>query len=203
MSGKKTGIRNDKVRTLVKIAILGALAYVVMLFEIPLWFAPSFYQMDFSEAVVLIGGFALGPLAAASIEAMKIVLNLLFTGTKTAFVGEIANFLIGCALVMPASLIYRHHKSRKNALYGMLAGILCLTVTGALLNYFVLLPAYAYFFHMEMSALVAMGTAVNPAIDSAWKLVLLATVPFNLLKGVIDTAIVLLLYKRVSPLLHR
>ncbi len=71
------------------------------------------------------------------------------------------------------------------------------------MNYYVLLPAYSYFFKMPLDALIAMGTAVNPLILNKWSLVLLATVPFNLLKAGIDSLVVMLIYKKVSPLLHR
>ncbi len=196
-------LKKSRVNTLAKIAILSALAYIIMFFEVPLWFAPSFYKIDFSEIIVLIGAFALGPAAGVIIEALKILLNLLFTGTQTAFVGEIANFLIGISFVLPASLIYKHHKSKHNALIGMIWGTLCMTLVGALMNYYVLLPAYSYFFKMPLDALIAMGTAVNPLILNKWSLVLLATVPFNLLKAGIDSLVVMLVYKKVSPLLHR
>ena len=82
---------------MIQIAMLGAIASVLMLFEFPLPFlAPSFYELDFSELPVLIGGFALGPVAGVIIELLKILLHLLIKGTHTAFVGELGNFLIGC-----------------------------------------------------------------------------------------------------------
>lgn len=195
--------KKSKVNYLAKIAILSALAYLVHFFEIPLWFAPPFYKIDFSEAIVLIGAFGLGPLAGIIIEAVKIILNVIFTGTQTAFVGEAANLIIGLSYVLPAALIYKSHKTRKNAWIGMAAGIVSIVIIGALLNYFVLLPAYSYFYHMPMDALVGIGSAVNKAVNSAFTLVAFCTVPFNLLKSVLDTLIVGFVYKRVSPLLHR
>ena len=106
-------------KTMAKIAILGAVAFILMLFEFPLPVAPSFYKFDFSEVAVLIGAFALGPAAAAMIEAIKVLLNILFNGTITMGVGELANFLIGCALSVPAALIYQKNKSKKTAIKGM------------------------------------------------------------------------------------
>ena len=93
---ERAGSRSS-VRTLVQIGMLGAVSVILMMFEIPLWFAPSFYKMDLSEVPVLIGSFAMGPAAGALIELVKIVLHLLFKGTTTAGVGDFANFLIGCA----------------------------------------------------------------------------------------------------------
>ena len=80
------------IHTIAKISILSALATILMLFEFPLPIAPPFYEMDFSEVVVLIGGFAMGPWAAVCIEGLKVLLNLILNGTITAGVGELGNF---------------------------------------------------------------------------------------------------------------
>ena len=94
-----------------KVGVLSAMATVLMLFEFPLPIAPSFYELDFSEVAVLIGSFALGPLAGVLIEFIKILINLLINGTDTLFVGELANFLMGCAFVLPAALVYCRKKT--------------------------------------------------------------------------------------------
>ena len=101
------------VQTIAKISILGALAFLVMMFEIPLPFAPEFYKLGFDEVIVLIGGFALGPWAAVCIEALKIALNLIIGGTITMGVGELTNFLIGLSFVLPATIIYQREKNKK------------------------------------------------------------------------------------------
>lgn len=191
------------IQVLAKIAILSAIAFVLMLVEFNLPFAPSFYKMDFSEVAVLVGGFALGWLPAVIIEAMKILLNLLFTATQTAYVGELANFLIGCSFCVPAALIYASHKSRKNALIGLVVGTLCMTVVGVVINYAVLLPAYSYFYNLPMEALIGMGSAIIPLIKDRLSFVLFATTPFNLVKGIVVSLVTMLIYKRISPLLHR
>mgnify|MGYP001101179059 CR=1 FL=1 len=182
-----------KTRYMVQVAMLGAAAGVLMFFDIPLPFAPSFYKIDLSEVPVLIGAFAMGPLAGAAIELIKILLNLVMKGSTTAGVGEVANFLIGCAYVMPAAWIYKTQKTKKNAMIGMAAG--------GLLNAFVLLPAYAAAFGMPMDALVGMGSAVNKAITSLPTFVLFAVVPFNIIKGVVVSLVTMLLYKHISRLL--
>lgn len=190
-----------KTRMLVQIAMLAAVATVLMLFEFPLPFAPPFYELDFSEVPVLIGSFAMGPAAGAGIELVKVLLNLVINGTDTMFVGELANFIIGCALVVPAGIIYRKHKSKKHAMIGMLVGIICMALIGAVVNAGMLLPAYGKAFHMDISAFVAIGQAINPAIDSLFKFCLFAVVPFNLVKGLAVSVITLLLYKHISRLL--
>ena len=180
--------------------MLSAIAVVLMLFEVPLPFAPSFYEIDFSEVPVLVGCFVMGPVAGAAIEFVKILLNFLINGTVTAGVGELGNFLIGCAFCVPAGIIYRKNRSRKGAIIGMVTGTLFMTVIGCFINGFVLLPAYAKAFHMPIDAIVGMGTAVNGHINSLTTLVLFAVVPFNLLKGVLVSLIVFLIYKKISPI---
>ena len=196
-------MKNASVKTIAKVAVLGAAAFVVMLAEVPLPMFPAFYKLDFSEAVVLIGGFALGWLPSVGIEALKILLNLMFTGTSTAYVGETANFVIGLSFVIPAVLIYQKEKTKENALRGMVIGGICLIITGALLNALVLLPAYSYFYHMPMDTLIGMGSALIPAIHDRFTFVLFATAPFNLIKAVLTSLVTILVYKRISPILHR
>ena len=192
-----------KVRTLAQIGMLSAIAIVLMLFEIPLPFAPSFYEIDFSEVPVLVGCFAMGPWAGAMIELIKILLNLAINGTMTAGVGEFANFLIGCAFVIPAGIIYRKMHSRKGAIIGMVSGTLIMTILGCFLNAYLLLPAYSKAFELPMDALIGMGTAVNAHINGLLTFVVFAVAPFNLLKGVLVSLIVFLIYKKISPILHQ
>lgn len=198
MRGENVKSRN-KVRMMAQIGMLSAIAVVLMLFEIPLPFAPAFYEIDFSEVPVLVGCFVMGPLAGAAIEFLKILLNFAINGTATAGVGEIANFLIGCSLVIPAAVIYRRKRTRTGAIIGMVTGTVFMTVVGCFLNAFVLLPTYAMAFGMSIDGLVQMGTAVNSAITSLTTFVLFAVAPFNLLKGVMVSLIVFLIYKKISP----
>lgn len=199
-AAQNAGARS-RVRTLVMVAMLGAISMILMWFEIPLWFAPSFYKIDLSEVPVMIGAFALGPVAGAMIELVKILLHLVTKGTSTAFVGDAANYIIGCALVLPAGIIYKRNKSKKSAIIGMISGTLFLTVVGCFINAYVLLPAYGKAFGMPIDALVGMGTAVNPAIKSVGTFVVLAVAPFNLVKGIVVSVITMILYKYVSPIL--
>lgn len=196
----KTTNRSN-LRTMVQIGMLGAVSMVLMMFEFPLWFAPPFYQIDLSEVPVLIGTFAMGPTAGVLIELIKVLLHLLFKGPSAAGVGNFANFLIGCAMILPAGVLYKLKKTRNGAVLGMAAGTLFMTVVGCFLNAYVLLPAYAVAFSMPIDALISMGTAVNPAIDSLFTFVVLAVAPFNLLKGLVVGVVTFLIYKHVSPIL--
>lgn len=189
------------VGSLTIMAMLGGVSVVLMLLDFPLWFAPPFYKLDFSEVPVLIGAFALGPAAGIVIELIKILLNLVINFTETAGVGEAANFIIGCSMVVPAAVIYYRNKKLKSAIIGLISGTLCMTVIGGLMNAFVLLPAYAYFFKMPIDSIIGMGTKVNSAIDSMATFVFYAVTPFNLFKGVSVSIITLLLYKRLSRII--
>lgn len=184
-------------------AVFAAMAGVLMTFEIPLFFAPSFYKLDFSELPVLICTFYLGPVAGVAAELIKIIVKLLLKGTTTAFVGELANFITSCAFILPASIIYHARPGKKSAIAGMAAGTLVLTVFGSLFNAVYLIPKFAEMYGMPLDAIVSMGNEINGAVNSLATLVLFAVVPFNLLKGAVVSLITYLLYKRISPLLHR
>ena len=190
------------IRYMARVAVLTAIASVLMLLEFPLWFAPGFYKLDVSEAVILMGGFALGPGAAILIEFLKNLINILLNGTTTAYIGEMANFITGCAFVVPAAVIYKYHKNKKGALISMVAASLSLMVIGSLLNYFVLIPAFSRFYNLPVEDIISMGAAVNPLVTDLKSLVVWAVAPFNLAKGVICSTLAMLLYKRVSKILH-
>lgn len=195
--------RRSRSRNISYVAMFSALGGVLMLLEIPLFFAPGFYKMDLSELPVLMSAFYLGPVAGVTTELLKVIIKLLLKGTTTAFVGDFANFVVGCAFILPASIIYHHHKTRKTAIIGMVVGTLCLTVFGSAFNAFYLIPKFSVLFGLPLEQIVAMGTAVNSSITSVGTLVLFAVVPFNILKGVIDSLLTYLLYKRVEHLLFR
>ena len=189
------------VRNVVLMGMLGAVGAVLMLFEFPLPFiAPSFYGLDLSEIPVLIGSFSMGPLAGAVIEAVKILVKFVLKPTSTGFVGEFSNVCIGCALVLPAGLIYKFKKTKKGAVIGMIVGTLCMTTVGAVLNAVVMLPFYSNF--MPLESIIEAGAAINPAISNVWTFVILAVAPFNLIKGVLVSVVTALVYKRISVIIH-
>ncbi len=196
-------MKNSKLKYIAKIGILAAIAAVVQLIAFPLPFiAPSFYDMDLSDVPALIGAFSLGPVAGVIIEFIKNCLHIVIKGTSTAFVGEFANFITGCALVLPASIIYKYRKNLKSAVIGMLVSIASFVVVGALLNYFVLIPTFSELFKLPLDSIVAMGTEINPYITDLKTLVIISVAPFNFLKSLAVSVVTILLYKRVSPVLH-
>ena len=190
-----------KTKQVVLMGMFGALAAVLMLFEVPLPFiAPSFYGLDISEVPVLVGTFAMGPVAGIVIEAVKILVKLLLKPSTTGFVGEFANFVIGCSLVVPAGLIYRRHKTKGSAVLAMAVGTILMAIAGAVLNALVMIPFYSHF--MPLENILAAGAAIQPAVSSVWGLAIFCVAPFNLLKGAIVSLLTALVYTRISSLIH-
>lgn len=199
-----TGTAPERILTTKKIVVIGmfsAISTVLMILDFPVPFAPPFYKMDFSELPAMIAGFAYGPVAGVLVEFIKIVIKVLIKGTSTAFVGELANFVIGCGLILPAAIIYRMHKTRKVAIVSCVVGTIVITVVGTLFNAFYLLPAFCKLYGMPMEAIIGMGAKVNSSINSVTTLVLFAVAPLNLIKGAVNSLITLLVYKRLRALI--
>ncbi len=188
-------------RNLAVIAMLGALSAVLMILELPLTFvAPSFYKLDFSEVPVMIGTFSLGPVAGVLIELVKILVKLVIKPSSSGGVGELANFIIGCAMVIPAGILYMRRKTRKTAYISLAAGILSMAAVGVVVNALVLLPFYSKM--MPMEQIIAAGAKIFPSVNSVWTFVLYCVAPFNLIKGLAVSLITAVLYKQVSPIIH-
>lgn len=184
-------------------AMLGALAMLLHIFDFPVVFlAPGFYKLDFSEIPVMIGAFMLGPVGGVIIELVKILLKLVIKGTSTAFVGDLANFVVGCSFVVPASIIYHSKKTKKNAVIGLITGTVAMTLFGSAFNAVYLIPAFASLYGMPVDAIIDMGAAINPSITNVWSFAFFAVAPLNLLKSVLISVPTLLLYKRISRVLH-
>ena len=203
---KKNGIKfssdKTKINKLVIMAMFSAVAAVLMYVEFPITFiAPAFYEMDLSEVPVMIGSFMLGPCAGVIMEAVKVLLKLVLKGTSTAFVGDFANFILGCALVVPASVLYHTKKTKKRAVIGLVTGGIVLIVSGVFLNALYLFPKYSQLYGMPVETFINMGAAINPAISNIFTFVILAVAPFNLIKATVVGVITMLLYKYLSRLI--
>ena len=193
---------SKNVNRLVKISLLVAMAFVLMLFEFPIPGFPPFLKLDFSDLPALIGGFALGPVAGVIIEGGKVILNLVFHGSYTGGVGEFANFLIGGSFVFVASYIYHKNKTKKNAIIGLIIGTIVMTIVGALFNYYILIPLYATIMG-GMSNVIGFSAEGNSNIGSLVGIIVLGITPFNIIKGTIVSLITFVSYKRISPLISR
>ena len=188
---------NLSVQYMTRIAILGALSAILFMIEIPV---VAFYKLDVSTLPALLGAFSMGPMAGLAILAIKDILGLLHSSSM--YVGELADFIMGAAYILPAALIYRYKKSRRNALVGMIVGTVAMTAVAVLVNWKIMIPFYMTAYGMPMEAIVGMAQKAMPFVNTEWELLLYVTAPFNLLKGVVLSALTFLLYKRLSPLLH-
>ena len=191
-----------QVTTARRVSIVGtcaAIATVLHVLDFPLLFlAPEFYKLDFSELPVLLCGFYLGPTATVACEGVKILLKLVVKGTSTAFVGDFANFVVGCALVLPATMWYHFHKSRHSAVIGLILGTVSMTILGSAFNAVYLLPKFAQLYGIPLDAIIGMGTAIHPSIHNVATFALLCVAPLNLIKGAAVSVLTLLLYKKVA-----
>ena len=200
---KKKGVRfsseKTKVNKLVLMGMMSAVAVVLMYFDFPLPFiAPAFYKLDFSEVPVLIGSFMLGPCAGVVIEAVKVILHICLKGTQTAFVGDFANFILGCMYIIPASVVYHMFKTKKMAIVGLVVGGITFIISGTVLNAYYLLPKYSELYGMPIESFIAMGNAINGSINDVFSFVAIAVAPFNFIKSAIDGVVTTFLYKHLS-----
>ncbi len=193
-----------KILTTRKVAMVGmfsAIAGILMILELPMPFAPSFYKIDASELPVLICGFAFGPVAGVLTEFVKIIIKLFLKPTSTAFVGELANFCVGCSMILPATIIYHARKKKTTAVIGCTVGTIIMTIFGTLFNAVYLLPTFAVMFGMPLDALIGMGTALNANVTDVFTFVAFCVAPLNLIKGAAVSVLTFVLYKPLSPIL--
>lgn len=181
-------------------AIMGAIGFILMVLEFPLPFIiPGFIKFDFSELPAIITAFALGPIQGIAVCFIKNLLHLLIT--TSAGVGELSNFILGAIFVGTAGIIYKYKKTRLGALVGSLAGALLMALISVATNYFIVYPAYTQIYGMPMPVIIGMYQALLPASDSLLKCLFIFNLPFNFAKGIIDTVICFLIYKKLSPIL--
>ena len=196
-------MRKDTTHNLTVAAMLSAVAFILMFIEFPIpMLIPAFIKMDFSDLPALLGAFALGPVYGVIISFMKNLLHIVIKGTSTACVGELSNFILGAIFSAVAGYLYKHHKSRKTAIIGAVAGAVAMGVLSVPSNYFVVYPAYVQFYHMPLEAILGMYQAILPSADSLIKCLILFNLPFTLVKGLLDAVLCMLIYKPLSPILH-
>ena len=196
-------MKKDTTHNLTVAAMLSAVAFILMFIEFPIpMLIPAFIKMDFSDLPALLGAFALGPVYGVIISFMKNLLHIVIKGTSTACVGELSNFILGAIFSAVAGYIYKHHKSRKTAIIGAVAGAVAMGVLSVPSNYFIVYPAYVQFYHMPLEAILGMYQAILPSADSLIKCLIIFNLPFTLVKGLLDAVLCMLIYKPLSPILH-
>ena len=188
-----------RTKDMTKVAMLSVIGFVLMYFQLPLTFvAPPFMKLDISDLPVLMGAFTMGPVYGIIIAALKNLMHIIFKGTMTAGVGELSNFIISSTFAVISSYIYRKHRTYKGAVLSMTVGVVAMTILAMASNYFVVFPLYGKV--MPMDAIIAMGSAITPKITGLFTMMIYSVLPFNLIKGFTTSAVMMLVYKKISPL---
>lgn len=185
------------VRYITVTAMLSALAFVLMFLDFSVPVMPGFIKMDLSELPALIGAFAMGPACGVLVCLIKNLLHLLMT--STGGVGELSNFVLGVAFVLPAGLIYKAKKNRKHAIIGSFVGAFAMAIISFPSNYFVVYPIYENF--MPREVIIAAYQAIVPSVKTMWQCLLFFNVPFTFVKALASVVITMLVYKKISPIL--
>ena len=193
----KTGM-SSRVRFITVTAMMSAISFVLMYFEFPIPIMPAFIKFDFSDLPALIGTFAYGPLCGVIVCLIKNLLHLM--DSNSMLVGELSNFILGAAFVIPAGLIYKFKKTKKSALIGGITGAVFMGVFCVFSNYFIVYPVY-YQVAMPEEAILGMYQAILPSMKSILQSLIVFNLPFTVVKGLISVAITMLVYKPLSPIL--
>lgn len=194
--------RKNTTKRLAMVSMFGAISMVLMLFEVPVLFAPSFMKMDLSDLPIILGTFMMGPVEGFFIIVVKIALKLVFRGTDTAFVGELASMVASLAYILPAYIVYHFKRTKTGALLSLACGTVVTTIVSMVSDFYVVFPAYVKFYGIPMDGIIGMGTAINKNITNLYSMMIWAVMPFNLLKYLITSVIVFVLYKRLKRALH-
>ena len=197
---KKSGLSSAK--TVAKVGVLSAIAYILMFISIPLPIFPSFLKIDLSDIPAIFGGMSLGPMAGLAIVIVKNFLQGI-TASTTGGVGEFANVVIGGSYVLIICLFYRKLKSTKGVVVGGLLGIVAMTIMGCIMNYYIMMPLYAVVYGMPLEQIVQMGTVINPKVTDLMTFVIWMIAPFNIVKASIMTVVTLPLFEKMETILKK
>lgn len=207
MEALKTAVEKKEkrlaTRTMVMVAMMGAVSMILMLFDFSVPFAPSFLKMDISDLPVILATFMMGPVEGTLVALIKIALKLVVKGTDTAFVGEIANIIGAVSYLLPAALVYHLKKGKSGAIAALTVGTLVVSFTSIIGNLYLTFPAFSKIYGMPMETIIAMGTAINGNITDLFTMMVFAVLPFNLFKYGILSVITFFVYKRLKNILFR
>ena len=185
-------------------AMLSAVAFILMFIEFPIpALIPSFVKMDVSDLPELLAAFSLGPIYGVAVTFLKNLLHILIKGTSSAYVGELFNFLMGSVFAFSAGFIYQRKKSRQSALIGSIVGAALMALISVPLNYFVVYPAYVVCYGLPLEAIIGMYQAIRPSTNGLLECLVVFNMPFTFCKGMLDVLLCFLIYKPLSPLLHK
>lgn len=189
-------------KTIAKIGILSAIAYILMFISVPLPIFPSFLKIDLSDIPAIFGGMSLGPMAGFAIVVVKNLLQAI-TASTTAGVGEFANIVIGGSYVLVICFFYNKSKNIKSVVTGAIIGTLIMTIVGCIVNYYVMIPLYSTAYGMPLDMIIQMGTVLNSRVTDLFSFVIWMIAPFNIVKAGLMTIVVLPLFKKMEKLLSK
>lgn len=189
-------------RHITKIGILAAISAVLLMINFPIPLFPSFYKVDFSEIPCLLCGFALGPISGVTCTILSRILNLIIEGgSETAYIGELASLLISSSFILISSIIYKKKHTKHGAIYSLTIAVIISAIVSVFVNYYILLPMYETMMNIPLSAIISSASKYVNFINSKLTFVVFCTLPFNIIKGFINSIIIILIYKRISPLI--
>ena len=191
-------MQKTNLRRMTLSAMMGAIAFVLIFVNFGVPFLSPVAEFDLSALPELIGGFILGPVGAVMIIVVKLGLKLAIQGTESMYTGEIQNFLLSVAYVLPAVLYYRRHRTKKGAAVGLAIGAVTSVVVAIFTNLYIIFPFYIKLYGMDWDGIVAMFSTVNPWIKDIPTMVAFSVVPFNLISRTITAVLAFVTYKKLS-----
>lgn len=183
--------RQKRLVTIITMAMMGAVSFLMMYFEFPLPTFPPFLKIDFSEVPALVVGLIFGPWAGVGVEGMKNLIHYIVKGSETGIpIGQMANFVAGGLFVYIVSFLYQRAGNLRGLLIGLALGSMAMALLMSLSNYYIIMPAYAYFLHFPLGE------------EELFKTVVYGIAPFNLLKGIILSVLVVLIYMKLGEFIR-
>lgn len=191
-------MKRQRLRRLTMAALCGTVAFVLMYFSVSVPVLSPFANFDLGALPELIGGFILGPVGAVEIITVKIALKLLLKGSSSLLTGELLNFILSLAYVLPALLYYRSHRTKQGAIIGLTLGTLICVVISVFGNIYLTFPLYIKLYGMDWDSIISACSAVNPWITNIPTMIAFSIIPFNLISRSITSVITFLVYKKLS-----
>ncbi len=191
-------MKKNHTRSIAITALFAAVSTVLMFLSFGVPFVPSYLKIDFSDLPALLASFALGPIHGVAVSFIKNAVNVFFS--TTGGIGELSNFLLSALFVFPAGLIYKKNKTKKSAVIGTVTGLFVMCALSVVTNTFLVYPVYTKLYGID--AIINMSSSIIPSVDSVLDIILIFNLPFTLVKGLLNTILTFLLYKRLSPIIR-
>ncbi|MBM7709355.1 ECF transporter S component [Enterococcus lemanii] len=186
---------NNKVQKMVSISMFAAMGLVMQFVSFPILPLFPFLKVDFSDIPVLLSMFLFGPFAGVATAFLRSLLHTTLTGLSPQnLVGDVASFIATTTFTLPIYYFFRKDHGKTNKIFGIINGVLAMSIVMAIANYFVITPLYLTFFGVTADQFLGMSLA---------NYVVIGILPFNLLKGTLVSAVFLVLHAKLLPWLAR